>query len=324
MNRVFSRLSVLLALLFSAACQADAERVYFPELRERVAKVKPLSPEDFALSPALLQELRLLAATKKPALAIGRPFVMTESVPRCGEMWFTDHIYMDRQLFAARDIWEPGKNRQKVTSYAKTFDLIRQSGYDAISIFTISNALVHQSAQAIGLTPGHPWLVSTMTPSGLNGKNNPDALKYIASSPHSYRIDGRLLVMNWTDLPVDKTKAFIEEVERQTGCPIAYIESLGTVPDREDPFVFFSRNHGEVPASTLLLWFDRITEYLECCAGVEFANRLPLSDGRLNVEYYDKIVYPLFAAACAQERFNGRKLFAAYAMAGYNNYRSKM
>ena len=324
MDTRFHRLLAIVTLLSSFSLQAETEEVYFPELREKIAKVKPLSPEDYALAPALLQEFRLLAATKKPALPIGRPFVMTESVPRSGEMWFTDHLYMDRQLFAARDIWEPGKHKQKIKSHAKTFELIRQSGYDAISVFTIGNALIHQSAQAIGLPPGNPWIVSTMTPSGRNGKNNPEAMKIIAASPHSFRIDGKILVMNWTDLPVEKTKAFIQEVEQQTGCPIAYIESLGTVPDREDPFVFFTRNNGQIPASTLLLWFDRITEYLECCAGVEFSNRLPLADGRLNVEYYDQIVYPLFAAACAQERFNGKKLFAAYAMAGYNNYRSKM
>ena len=63
------RIAALL-LIFVSAAQA-AEKVYFPEIREKAAKVGKLSPEDFRLGRELMKEVRKLAAGKKPAVPAG-------------------------------------------------------------------------------------------------------------------------------------------------------------------------------------------------------------------------------------------------------------
>ena len=74
MKKVF--IVLLAAAAFTAAYAAD--KVYFPEIRKKAAKIEKLSPEDFKLGRELMAEIRKLAAEKKPA--VSAPIISFESL----------------------------------------------------------------------------------------------------------------------------------------------------------------------------------------------------------------------------------------------------
>ena len=313
---------VVSLLLFAAALSvavSAAEKVYFKEIREKAAKIKPLSPEDFKLGRELMTEIRKLAAEKKPA--VSAPIISFESLSSAGRMWYTDHNYTDRQLFCGRDKWgsEPVSQFQRA-SHKKTFEIFDLYGIKTFNSFVGEHFLRYcDSLEALN---SDLKIIPTVTPDGQNGKLDPERMKRVGQSPHIMRHNGGILYLCWTWLNIPKSREFVKQLEKMTGHPAAFIYSCGTVRDLEDPYVFWNKTR-EVPATTILYWFDYLTQILEFSAGVEFSNRMTTAEGNLNISYYYDIIMPLFAAICAQDKYNGKKLCGLEILTGYNNYRGR-
>ena len=305
------------AMLISGAAAAD--KVYFPEIRKKATNVKPLSPEDFQLGKELMVEIRKLAEKKLPA--VPAPIISFESLSSAGRMWYTDHNYTDRQLFCGRDKWgsEPASQFQRA-SHKKTFEIFDLYGIKTFNSFVGEHFLRYcDSLEALN---SNLKIIPTVTPAGYNGKLKPEHMKRIGKSPYIMRHNGAILYLCWTWLNVPKSREFVKQLEEMTGQPAAFIYSCGTINELEDPYVFWNKTR-EVPATTILFWFDYLTQVLEFSAGIEFGNRLTTPEGNLDVSYYYDIIMPLFSAICAQERFNGKKLCGFEILTGYNNYRGR-
>lgn len=318
MKRFFTfSLLFLLAVGFSASL-SGAEKVYFKEIRARAAKVKKLSREDFALGNELMKEIRKLAALKKPA--VPAPIISFETLSSAGRMWFTDHNYTDRQLFCSRDKWTSFPSQFQRESHKKTFEIFDMYGIRTFNTYSYGEH-AQRYLESLKALDSKLEIIPTVTPAGYSGKLNARNLKLFAQYPHTKRFNGKILFLCWSWLKtVKETKAFIKELERLTASPVAYVHSCGTIQQLEDPWVFWRRGNG-VPATTILYWFDHLTGILEYAEGIEFANRLTTPSGNLDTRYYYEIIMPLFAAICAQERFNGKKLCGLEILTGYNNYR---
>ncbi|MBQ6471470.1 MAG: hypothetical protein IJJ33_05775 [Victivallales bacterium] len=292
---------------------------HFQDLRAAVAKVEPESSEDYRLGETLMAEIRALAAKKRAA--VPAPIISFESLSSAGRMWFTNHNYTDRQLFCSRDLWEGGPSQFQSASHRKTFEIFRQYGVNTFNVYAYGENFQRYLENLAKFQPGLK-VIPTVTPPGMNGKLNPVNLKLVGESPFIYRLDGRPLFLCWGWLNIPKTREFIRELEALVGCPVAYIHSCGSISEYHDPFNAYIAGKG-VAATVLLQWFDHLSELLECCAGIEYANRVTEADGRLCVRYYNEVIMPLFAAVCAQEQYNGRKLCGLEILTGYNNYRGR-
>ncbi len=311
---------LLLCVLFAVAVLGAAEKVYFSEIREKAAKLKPLSPEDFKLGRELMAEIRKLAAEKKPA--VPAPIISFESLSSAGRMWYTDHNYTDRQLFCGRDKWGSYPNSQfQRNAHKKTFELFDEYGITVFNTFAYGEHFMRY-CDSIEELKSDLKLIPTVTPAGFNGKLNPENMKRIGKAPYIMRHNGGILYLCWTWLDVPKSREFVKTLETMTGQPASFIYSCGTVNALEDPYVFWN-NSREVPATTILYWFDHLTQILEFSAGIEYGNRLTTQEGNLNIAYYYDIIMPLFAAVCAQEKYNGKKLCGLEMLTGYNNYRGR-
>ena len=128
MKRLLNATLALLAFPAMLHAQPKPGRVYFQEIREKAAKLERNSAEDLALGRQLIEEMRALGATrKKPA---PRTFLVMETLPYAGQMWSLSHIHTDRQLFAARDMWEHSSSVFKKKGAEKTFELQLMSGVE--------------------------------------------------------------------------------------------------------------------------------------------------------------------------------------------------
>ena len=291
--------------------------ICFPEIRKQAAKIKRLSPEDFELGQKLLVEMRQLAASRRPYGK--RPLLMMESLSAAGRMWFTDFNYTDRQLFCARDVWEAGRSEFKTAGHRKTFELMELCGIDILNYFLYGRQPERYCEDGAALNPALKF-VPTVTPLGHNGSLNPELVKMAANSPVRMELDGKMLVMTYSQVDAAKTREFLRDMEKMAGKEVALIYSCGTWREVEDPYIFYMRGRG-VPATTLLYWFDHLSEVLEFCAGIRYSNCLGEPDGRICSRYYEEVIMPLFGAVFAQDRFNGKKIWAQQIMTGYNNYR---
>ena len=185
------RIAALL-LIFVSAAQA-AEKVYFPEIREKAAKVGKLSPEDFRLGRELMKEVRKLAAGKKPA--VPAPIISFESLSSAGRMWYTDHNYTDRQLFCGRDKWgsEPASQFQRA-SHKKTFELFDLYGITTFNVFVYGEHF-QRYCDSLEALNSDLKLIPTVTPAGFNGKLNPENMKRIGQAPYIMRHNGGILYL---------------------------------------------------------------------------------------------------------------------------------
>ena len=170
MKKVFI---VLLAAAASAAAYA-AEKVYFPEIRAKAAKVVKLSPEDFKLGEELMVEIRKLAAEKKPA--VPAPIISFESLSSAGRMWYTDLNYTDRQLFCSRDIWKSFPSQFQQESHRKTYEIFDMYGIKTFSFF-IYGEHARRYYESVPIFSPNRKIIPTVTPAGHNGKLKPEILK---------------------------------------------------------------------------------------------------------------------------------------------------
>ncbi|MBQ9787916.1 MAG: hypothetical protein IJW33_07100 [Lentisphaeria bacterium] len=312
------KLSAIL-IIFVFAVTYASDHVYFPEIRAKAAKVTKLSQEDFALGKELMIEIRKLAATRRKALP--DTILVAESLSAAGRMWFTDHNYSDRQLFAARDMWEPSNSQFKKAGHAKTFELMKLSGFDAFTTFMYKERGIKYLENMEHIKPDFKYVLG-LCPRNYEGRLEANALKSVSASRYTFRLNGKILLLNYTWLDFEKTGEFISQVEKYLGEPFLYIHSQGTIEKLEDPFVFWFAGKG-VPATTILYWFDHLSKMLEICAGIAPGGNLQNPDGTWNYRYHDEILMPLFNAVLAQEKYNGKKFFALDILPGYNNYRGK-
>ena len=321
MKRYIFHAVVFLSLFSRLIPAGNAAEVHFAEIREKAAKVVKLSPEDYKLGEELMVEIRKLAAKKKPA--VPAPIISFESLSSAGRMWFTDFNYTDRQLFCSRDLWEGGPSQFQKASHKKTYDIFNLYGINTFNFYAYGEHAMRYYESVPQFSPNLK-IIPTVTPAGYNGKLNPANMKVIGSSPHTMKLDGKILYLCWSWVDIPKTKEFIRQLEEMTGQPAAFIYSCGTVnvSGVADPFNPYISGKG-VPATSLLFWFDYLTEILTFCAGVEYSNYLTEHDGRLCARYYHEIIMPLFAAVCAQEQYNGKKLCGLEILTGYNNYRGR-
>ncbi len=312
---------VLLSLFSWFLPTVDAGKIYFSDIREKAAKVVKLSREDYKLGEELMVEIRKLAAKKKPA--VPAPIISFEALSSAGRMWFTDFNYTDRQLFCSRDLWEGGPSQFQKLSHRKTFDIFNLYGIKTFNFYSYGEHAMRYYESVAKFNPDLK-IIPTVTPAGYNGKLSPANMKVIGQSPHTMRLDGKILYLCWSWVDIPKTKEFIRQLEEMTGQPAAFIYSCGTVNASgvTDPFVSYISGKG-VPATSLLFWFDYLSEILTFCAGVEYSNYLTEDDGRFCARYYHEIIMPLFAAVCAREEYNGKKLCGLEILTGYNNYRGR-
>ena len=306
-------------LFFLLIPTGNAQEVLFPTFREKVKNIVPLSPEDFKLGEELMVEIRKLATNRRKTLP--HTILVAESLSSAGMMWFTNHNYTDRQLFAARDVWEPSRSQFKKAGHSLTFELMKLSGFDAFTTFLYKERGRVYLENMEAIKPDFHYVMG-LCPKNYEGKLEPELLKKAAQSQYTLRINGKILLLNYTSLNIPETREFIREVEGYCGAPVAYIHSNGTIPDLEDPFVFHFAGKG-VPATTILYWFDYLSKMLDVCDGIAISNHLQRPDGTLDHRYYDEILFPVFAAVCAQEQYNGKKILSVRLLPGYNNYRGK-
>ncbi len=303
-------------LLIQSAWAAEP---LFNEIRTKTAKTVKLSLEDYRLGKELMVEIRKLAAKKRPA--VPTPIISFETLSAAGRMWYTDYNYTDRQLFCSRDLWTGGPSQYQQKAYRKTYEIFELYGVSAFNAYVYYESFLRYQ-DALGSANPDLKLIPTVTPPGYNGPLKQEMMKTISGNPRILRINGQVLYLCWGWVDIPKTKEFIRKLEKMTGEPAGLIYSCGTVSGCAEPYLSYAAGKG-VPASSLLHWFDFLTEVLQHCAGIEYANYLDDPEGNLHASYYNEIIVPLFAAVCAQEQYNGKKLCGLEILTGYNNYRGR-
>jgi len=318
---------LLLSALLCAVVVSAAEKQYFSTLRKEIAKVKKRSPEDYALGDRLLEEIRKLAATRKRALP--RTTLIMETVNhRATRLWYTTKHWRDRQLYANRKYWRPD-TPYPFESLLKTFELMRVYGISGNNFFIggTFGPRYYGAMEKAKFAPGEFGLVPTITPAGFAIERDiiakmpdQDCLKEAITSPYTMKFDGRPLFLGYSSerCKPKQLKAFIDALEKIGGRKIAFISDQAG----NGPQVWLGGDwakHGKVPATQLLKAFDWLVAVLEYADGIEYGYYIGANDLTLYKNFYDKVLLPLFAAACAHEKYNGKRIFAVKTVQGYTN-----
>ena len=321
---------LLLLLVFNTAfsCFAGSGR-YFQEIRKAAQKVRRGSAEDLALGEKLMQEVRQLALTRKPALP--RPYLITESVIfRSARLWYTDKIWRDRQLFADRRFWD--KNHFAPASLSRSFELMKLSGIDAVNFFMgdVVRERPYDALKQMGEKGADFYIVPTLLPnvhlpggeaSKLQAKlPKTPYLKRAFSSRHTLRFNGRPLVLAYgaDKRPPHEIAAFFKAAEKAGQARIACIADIDGNGIKLWPEIEFAHTK-KIRATSVLRYFDHLYKHLATADGIEYAYYSGNQRRHLAYEYYDQILMPLFAAACAAEPYNGKKILAWKVVQGYFN-----
>ncbi|MBE6371010.1 MAG: LamG domain-containing protein [Lentisphaerae bacterium] len=292
----------------------------FADIRAKAAKVTPRSEEDYRLGTELMNRLKKQAAGKK--LAAGRRFFYTEPVMfRSGRLYYTYKKWFDHNLFVCRDLWEDTREEFQDASILKSIELIRQAGFDGFSpilgkraapLVCRRAALKENRKDKSEVVPVF-WLSLTgLTPSILK------QIKGCAEGPTWY-FNGKPVAFSYNADAFDpkKTAAFLQEIREKTGVDLAFVHAVGSMPGTNgDPYHDYIHKRA-VPATVMLKYYDKLTEFLKVCDGIQFRNRLPDRDSQLFTEFYDNVTLPLYAAVCAQPEFNGKKILGLSVQAGY-------
>ncbi|MBQ7207913.1 MAG: hypothetical protein IJS01_08965 [Lentisphaeria bacterium] len=317
----------LLAALFCALLVSAEEKPYFPELRRKIARTAPRSDEDYALGDELLAELGKLAATRKRALP--RTTLIMETVNhRATRLWYTTKHWRDRQLYANRKYWRPD-TPYPYESLLKTFGLMEIYGISANNFF-ISKTFApryYGAMKAGKIPPGKFSLIPTITPAGFAIERDiiaklPDqaCLKEAINSPYTMKFDGRPLFLGYSSerCKPKQLKEFIGVLEKIGGRRIAFISDQAG----NGPQIWLGgewAKHGKVPGTSLLRAFDWLCAVLEYADGIEYGYYVGANDLTLYKDFYDSVLLPLFGAACARGKYNGKRIFAVKTVQGYTN-----
>lgn len=312
---------ILYALFFAvplAVFSAD-----YADIRAQLSQVKELSKEDFELGDKLLAQMKK-DGMKKPLL-YGKRFFFTEPVLWCtSKMFLTEKRWLDQPLFKSRELYEISPSQYKMLGVAKNLELLRETGLDGFGMF-VNLDITEKAVDMIGKysTKDYPlYCMPTLCPEGAYGPLARQHLAFLAKHPAVLRFQGKPVFSSYggdTKTP-QQIADYIAEIKKLSGSDCCYLHAVGSLRVCTDPYHYYMENNGRVPASVVLKWYDKITEYLEVSGGIKFANRLTYQDMRYNVEYYDKVILPLFSAAVSQEKFCGKKLFQFQIMTGYDAF----
>ena len=317
----------ILSLFLLATTLAWAAPEDFADYRAKAARLEPFSDADYALGKELLAEMQRVGLQKK--LVDGKKLFFTQCVsPRFMRLYFTERYWFDHGLFDNRLYFDSTPNQYKEISALRNFRLLHEAGITGLGTWCTNQAnfkLFDEAARKFTAATGLPmW--NAMTVSGRvswYGKLNHEALAYGAKSQSGFRLGGKPAIFTYgmDALSPGEEKKFIEEIRKATGGEVVFIHEVGSLQGgiKGDPYHYYVKRKC-IPATYALEYYDKLTEYLEECDGLDFWNRLTRADRSFFYEYYDDIVLPLFTAACAQPKFGGSKYYMQQVQVGYNGY----
>ena len=315
---------LLLTLGLGITISSFAETVYFREFREKAKKLKPNSPEDFALGRKLMKEIKKLAAKKK--IVDGKPRFLTEPVMyRSAKLYYTYKKWFDHNLFVSRDMWDGSKYEFQNGSILESIRQLRDAGFEGFTpiVGRSQGPAIYSAAAAKDDRDPVKSLVVPVFWFSLNGINpaHIPQLNRCAGGP-TWKLDGKPVAFSYNsdNYSPRKVAAALKMIKERGGPDIAYVHGVGSMwGTGGDPYHNYIQCRG-ISAIMMLKYFDKLTQYLEIGSGIQFRNRLPDRNSQLFVEFYDEVILPLYAAACAQERFNGRKILGLSVQAAYAYY----
>ncbi|MBO4491983.1 MAG: hypothetical protein J5944_11555 [Lentisphaeria bacterium] len=305
---------------------SSPESELFGEIRKKAAQTVPYSEEDYRLGSLLMKEMKDFGAKKK--LALDRKYFIAEGIfYSTGRLYYLRKKWYDMPLFSARDMWEPGPSEYKMTSFLKNYQLLRETGADAFAFYFESNdgfSRALQAAETVNKEAGDQektYVIPILFHGKVSRPQDWKTLKDCARKPSMFKINGKPLLNNYlTDhLSPEATEKSIRDIKAATGQDFAYIHQIGSLRNMSDPYNVYIMKKA-VPATLMLKWFDEVTRYLRVCDGINFRNYLSKRDNTFYMEYYDDVILPLCTAACAQDEFNGKKIFEFQIMPGYAYY----
>ncbi len=306
----------------------------FPEFRQKAAQIKPLSPEDFAFGKQLLEAIRKQAKRRIPVY--GRPLLFARSQPyRSGRLYYCRYSWTDRPLFASRMLWEPGKYDYKDISFRKTLEILNSYGLDGYSSFVFSfgrtMSKIYKAAADLKLDPEKFHILLGIVPAvGDYKKIDNGSLKLFFNSPYSLRFKDENVAASYvTDRQSPQTLAeYTNKLENRAGGKkvmlIAQIHGFNIRKgwrgkELHDPYELYIK-HGAIPATLLLHHIDYLSKYLRVSGGLDMGAIYNTSALKVNADYYNNIAIPLYAAAIAQDEFNGKKILCNRFEVGYTSF----
>ena len=311
---------IVFAVFVFCAFAAAEDAVYFSAIREEAKRVTHRSPEDYRLGRKLMEEMRILAAGRKPCFP--RPQLYFEDVYwRGGRLWFPEKFWRDRALIANRKFFKRGEDF--APNMAVTFQLMREYDADGCNFFVFKRAkhVYLDAAEKSGLSPDEFKILPTISPTpGSYWEIADDVLKRIHSSPHVLKIGGKPAFLTYcADRRTPEELAeYFAGLRRRGGADISTITDILGVGCSLYLDGFYAE-HKAVAATDLLRYLDFLTVHLRQSDGLEYGVYLGGRDLNFPYRYVDEILLPLFAAACAQKEFNGRRVLALKIVGNYTN-----
>ncbi|MBQ6471416.1 MAG: hypothetical protein IJJ33_05495, partial [Victivallales bacterium] len=317
----------ILSISLWTAVLAWAAPEDFGDYRAKAARLEPFSDADYALGRELLAEMRQVGLRKK--LVNGQKLFFTQCVsPRFMRLYFTERAWFDHSLFDNRLYYDSTPNQYKEISGLRNFRLLEEAGITGLGTWCTkkpSFALFDEAARKYTAATGNPMWNAITVSGRVNwyGKLNHEALSFAAQSQSCFRIGGKPAIFTYgmDMLSPQSEREFIAEIRKATGGEVVFIHEVGSLQGgiKGDPYHYYVARKC-IPATYALEYYDKLTEYLEGCDGLDFWNRLTHADRSFFYEYYDDIVLPLFTAACAQPKFGGAKYYMQQVQVGYNGY----
>ena len=313
----------LFSLLLGAAFLPGAvfaERP-FQEIRDELKRIPWKSEADYRLGDRLLEEMRRLAASRKPALP-RRQYVVESQIFRSAKLWYSEKHWRDRALAVDRKYYEGGTFSLK--SLGVTYRIMAEYGLDGVNFFldNTTQDRFYRAAAKAGVDPAKFKIIPTMMPIGYAGTKMPHKpyLVTAATSPYTMRFKDRPLLMGYENdrKKPEENKKFLDDLEKLSGRRFAFIIPVAGPGIHVYPDIYFSTQK-RVPASILLRFFDHLLDHLEVADGIEYGSYVGQHDRTIAYDYYDQVLMPLFSAACAAGKFNGEKIFAMKLIQGYTN-----
>ena len=317
MKKLFLFFSAMLLLFGSEAGEKP-----FARFRQLAAKVQKRSKADYALGRELAKAMQQEALKRKSVLYPAQLYFETV-LWRSSRLWFTGKYWRDRALINNRKYFSRKKSWEK--NGALSYRLMKEYDADGCNIFVIKSAgNIHlDAAELCGLSPEEFKLLPTVSPHDKSTYwQMPDSvLKKLPRLKHTWKIDNKPVYLTYcADNYKDpkELSLFFADIKKRSGHDLCYIADLSGNNIQLYPDTDYAQFRA-VAATDLLRYFDHITEYLEDAAGVEYGVYLGKQDLKQPYEYFDEVLLPLFASACGQKKFKGKKILGLKIVSNYTN-----